>query len=62
METSKQKLQPNPRDDANIFAILFFTWTIPLFKRGCSKSLEIEDVCQPRKNDKSTYLGDKIER
>lgn len=62
METIKTKLKPNPRDTANILSILFFAWTIPLFKQSSAKSLEIEDICQPRKCDQSKLLGEKLEK
>lgn len=62
METIKTKLKSNPRDTANIFSILFFTWTIPLFKESSSKILEIEDICHPRACDQSKILGDRLER
>lgn len=62
METSVPKLPTNPRDKANIFSILFFCWTLPLFKKGFRKVLDIEDIFQPIKVDKSKTLGDRLER
>lgn len=65
METAKKyesTLKDNPRDRANIFSVLFFSWVIPLLKEGSSKSLEIEDLFQTRKCDKSKILADKLQR
>lgn len=61
MEGVKQKLQSNPRDTANIFSIIFFYWTIPLFKKGYAKILEIEDLFCPLQADKSKSLGERLE-
>lgn len=62
MDFAKSSLVPNPRDSANIFSILFFYWTIPIFKRGCRKILEIEDVFRPLRADKSKSLGERLQR
>lgn len=62
METVKKKLKQNPRDTANIFAVLVFSWVIPLLKEGSSKALEIEDIFQTRRCDKSKILADKLQR
>ena len=62
MESTQQKCSPNPRDNTNIFSILFFTWTIPLFKKGYGKILQIEDMFQPMKSDHSNLLGDRLEK
>lgn len=62
METVKKKLKQNPRDTANIFSVLVFSWVIPLLRSGSSKSLEIEDIFQSRECDKSKILAEKLER
>lgn len=62
METAIPTLPTNPRDHANIFSIIFFCWTIPLFKKGYRKILEIEDIFQPLIADKSQSLGERLER
>lgn len=62
METAKKKLKENPRDAANIFSVLFFSWIIPLFREGSSKSLEIDDLFQSRQCDKSNILAEKLQR
>lgn len=62
METVKKELKDNPRDTANIFSVLFFSWVIPLLKEGSSKSLDIEDLFQSRQCDKSTILANQLQR
>lgn len=62
METVKKKLKQNQRDLANIFSVLVFSWVIPLFKEGYSKSLDIEDLFQSRQCDKSKILADRLQR
>lgn len=61
MESNRRKLLPNPREKANILSILFFSWTLPLFKKGYSKVLEIEDIYQSLQIDKSGRLGNLLE-
>lgn len=62
METVRKKLKENPRDSANIFSVLTFSWVIPLFKEGFNKSLDTEDLFQSRKCDKSKILAEKLQR
>lgn len=62
MDFVKSSTHPNPRDTANIFSILFFYWTIPIFKKGYQKLLEIEDVFCPLEVDKSKALGERLQR
>lgn len=61
MESQQQKFQPNPQENTNFLSKIFFIWTIPLFKKGYSKILQIEDMCQPLKCDRSALLGDRLE-
>lgn len=61
MESTKQKFLANPREKTNFLSIILFTWTIPLFKRGYSKVLQMEDIYQPLKVDYSDSLGDRLE-
>lgn len=61
METSQQKFLPNPRDSNNILSTLFFTWTIPIFKQGYGKILQMADMYRPLKCDLSNSLGDRLE-
>lgn len=62
MESGTRKLQSNPRNNANWFSILFFGWTIPIFKQTYGKILDSCDVCEPLKCDQSKVLGDRLER
>lgn len=61
MESTKRTLPPNPREHSNILSILIFTWTIPLFKKGYAKILELDDIFQPLNADKSESLGDRLQ-
>lgn len=61
METTKIKLPENPRETAGFFSILFFTWTLPLFKKGYAKILELEDMFRPLNVDRSDQLGNRLE-
>lgn len=61
METTKRKLPPNPRESANILSLIFFSWTIPLFRKGYEKTLKFDDVFQPLQVDRSNSLGDRLE-
>ncbi|XP_055306876.1 ATP-binding cassette sub-family C member 4-like [Sitodiplosis mosellana] len=61
MESNHCKLPPNPRESANILSIVFFTWTLPLFKKGYEKILKLGDIFQPLTSDKSDKLGDRLE-
>lgn len=62
MESAKRELNSNPRQGSNVFSILLFSWTIPIFKRGYSKVLELEDVFCPLNADRSEMLGDQFEK
>lgn len=63
MENFKRKFPPNPRDSAKgIFSIVFFWWTIPIFRKSNNRTLGIDDVVQPRKVDQSELLGHRLER
>uniref|UniRef100_A0A2M3ZKJ0 Putative abc transporter n=1 Tax=Anopheles braziliensis TaxID=58242 RepID=A0A2M3ZKJ0_9DIPT len=62
MEAITRKLPPNPRQNANIFSVLTFWWTIDLFRKGYSKVLELQDLFRPLEVDKSDALGDRLEK
>lgn len=62
MESSRRVLLENPREKSNIFKILTFTWTLPLFKKGYSKILQLDDVFQPLKCDRSELLSERLEK
>lgn len=61
MESSHRQLPLNPREKTNFLSVLFFTWTLPLFKKGYGKILQLEDIFQPLNCDKSESLGDRLE-
>lgn len=39
-----------------------FRWTLPLFRVGRRRQLEVEDLTVPLKEHTSNVLGDKIEK
>lgn len=61
MESTQYKLPPNPCDNANRLSKLLFVWTVPLFKKGYAKVLQLEDMFQPMTCDKSETLGNRLE-
>lgn len=61
MESTQQRFAVNPSEKANFFSKILFTWTIPLFKLGYVKMLQMEDVFRPLKEDHSDSLGDRLE-
>lgn len=62
METNKNELPENPRETAGILSKIFIYWTIPLFKKGYNKVLELNDIFQPLFADRSEVLGDRLEK
>lgn len=62
MESGNRKLQANPRASASWFSILFFGWTIPMFKRTYNRILRVCDINEPLTVDQSRVLGDRLER
>lgn len=62
MDQSDAKRADNPRENANIFSILSFYWTIGLFKKGYRQVLALEDLYRPLKKDESASLGDRLEK
>ncbi|XP_045472553.1 ATP-binding cassette subfamily C member 4-like isoform X2 [Harmonia axyridis] len=61
MDTTKEKYNPNPREKANPLSVLFFTYTLPMFKKGSSKELDVDDLYNPLPLDRSQHLGDRLE-
>lgn len=61
MESIQRKQPLNPCDNANILSKIFLTWTLPFFKKGYKKVLQIDDIFQPLINDRSDTLGDRLE-
>ncbi|XP_053998356.1 ATP-binding cassette subfamily C member 4-like isoform X1 [Hylaeus anthracinus] len=62
MDSSSVKSNPNPREKANLLSILLWWWTIGLFKTGYKKILQTDDLYDPLKTDRSTLLGDRLEK
>ncbi|XP_014611630.1 PREDICTED: multidrug resistance-associated protein 4 [Polistes canadensis] len=62
MDSSKSKIKPNPREKANFISVLFWWWSLNLFKIGYKKVLETDDLYDPLKEDSSTALGDRLEK
>ncbi|XP_025156981.1 multidrug resistance-associated protein 4-like isoform X2 [Harpegnathos saltator] len=62
MDSTRTKSRPNPRENANIVSVLLWWWTIDLFRKGYTKSLDMEDLYEPLKEDRSNALGDRLEK
>lgn len=62
MDSVNRKFQENPRNSSNFVSNLFFSWTIPIFKRTYYKILDANDVSEPLTQDRSNVLGDRLER
>ncbi|XP_015437296.1 PREDICTED: probable multidrug resistance-associated protein lethal(2)03659 [Dufourea novaeangliae] len=62
MDSSNVKSNPNPREKANLLSVLFWWWTIGLFKAGYKKVLQTDDLYDPLKTDRSHVLGDRLEK
>ncbi|XP_063983102.1 ATP-binding cassette sub-family C member 4-like [Diachasmimorpha longicaudata] len=62
MSVLKNSSYANPRETANLFGVIFWTWTIKFFKLGYSKILTREDLYNAPKDDKSNSLGDRIDK
>lgn len=62
MESIKRVLPSNPREKANFFSIIFFSWALPFFKKGYKKILQLEDIFRVLSNDRSEVLGDRLEK
>ncbi|XP_044267576.1 ATP-binding cassette sub-family C member 4-like [Tribolium madens] len=61
MDITKEYYNPNPREKANFLSVMFFTYTIDMFKKGYSKTLDVDDLYSPIESDRSTLLGDRLE-
>ncbi|KAG5892083.1 hypothetical protein JTB14_011985 [Gonioctena quinquepunctata] len=62
MEFTKKYSKPNPRDSAGILSTLFFGFTIDIFQKGYKKKLEVNDLYSPLESDKSSILGDRLQK
>ncbi|CAG9863640.1 unnamed protein product [Phyllotreta striolata] len=62
MDSTKVKFNPNPRETANIISQVFFGFTLPTFRKGLKKELDVDDVYNPLESDKSDYLCQRLEK
>ncbi|CAH1101572.1 unnamed protein product [Psylliodes chrysocephalus] len=62
MDSTEVKNNPNPREKANFFSILFFGFTIPTFRKGIKKELDVDDVYNTLSSDRSDLLCGRLER
>ncbi|XP_074035480.1 probable multidrug resistance-associated protein lethal(2)03659 isoform X2 [Leptinotarsa decemlineata] len=62
MDPATEKYNPNPREGANILSVVSYWYTLPIFRKGMRKTLDVDDIYNPLKQDRSTLLGDKLER
>lgn len=61
METVQRKQPINPCETSNCLSKIFFTWTLPFFKKGYQKTLQLDDIFEPLISDRSNSLGDRLE-
>ncbi|XP_052125660.1 ATP-binding cassette sub-family C member 4-like [Frankliniella occidentalis] len=61
MDKFQHKLLKNPRVGANIISLSIFAWVWPTFWKGSRKQLDVEDMYEPLREDKSERLGNKLE-
>ncbi|XP_044266944.1 probable multidrug resistance-associated protein lethal(2)03659 [Tribolium madens] len=54
--------ETNPRETANIFSFLSFFYSLELFQKGYSKSLEMDDVYEVVSDCRAKELGDRLEK
>lgn len=62
MESGKRKLRENPRETASFISQVFFAWAIPIFRKTYGKVLDASDANEPLHRDRSSVLGDRIEK
>ncbi|XP_015372663.1 PREDICTED: probable multidrug resistance-associated protein lethal(2)03659 [Diuraphis noxia] len=60
--TYKEKKQPNPRSEANIFEIITFSWILEIVKKGLKQDLDIIDLYKILNEDSSELLGNKLHK
>lgn len=59
MESAIRKELPKcPREKANFLSYLTFTWVMPIFFKGRTRTLGVEDLYQPLKQQESHVLGE----
>lgn len=62
MESTKRALLANPRKSANLLSAIFFFWTIPVFRKTYNKKLDSDGVFEPLDEDRSSDLGNRLDR
>ncbi|XP_049947426.1 ATP-binding cassette sub-family C member 4-like [Schistocerca serialis cubense] len=62
MDAGRKRTRANPRKTANPLSVLCFCWTLPVFREGYTRDLEVEDLCDPLDQDYSAPLGDSLEK
>ncbi|KAK0074938.1 hypothetical protein PV326_012047, partial [Microctonus aethiopoides] len=50
----------NPREGANIFSVITFSWILKTLWRSYKTGLELGDITRPLKEHKGSILGDKL--
>lgn len=61
MESNRIRLQPNPSENANCLSKMFFTWIFPFYKMRHKNAINMGDVYEPLKCDRSELLGNRLE-
>lgn len=61
MESSCVKYSPNPYENANLLSRLLFAWIVPFYKKRKQNEINMSDVYEPLKCDRSEVLGDRLE-
>ncbi|XP_058448247.1 ATP-binding cassette sub-family C member 4-like [Malaya genurostris] len=61
MEAAKVRLCNNPRQDASLFSVLTFWWTVDMFRQGSTRTLGLSDLYRPLEDDFADKLGDRLE-
>lgn len=62
MESTRRELPLNPRQSASLLSVLFFAWTLPIYKKSRVKKLDTDDLYAPIDVDRSNELGDRLDR
>ncbi|KAK9870727.1 hypothetical protein WA026_008296 [Henosepilachna vigintioctopunctata] len=62
MDNTKKYDNPNPQSKANPISQIFFWWLMPLVKYARKNNLEMKDIYNTQKPEKSENVADKLER
>lgn len=62
MESGRRNLSKNPRQSANLLSVVFFGWSIPIFRKSFKNDLHANDAFEPIDEDRSELLGNRLER